>query len=204
VGASSSNGIVTLIAVFIVAGLSLMGYWFYRSRVGKTAAPGAPGAATPKGGRPDAAGSDAGDEETVFFSGPLDPDAAPPATLTIVKSPGMEPGEAFDIQGAASIGRHQRNDVRLVDKSVSRKHAEIYFDRGSYFLRDLGSRYGTVVNRHRISLDATALFDGAEITLGPRSTLQFALQHVAGPDDETLANFPGVAGENDDTFKVDR
>ncbi len=144
------------------------------------------------------------EDETVFFDGSIEPKAAPEAKITVLESPGLEPGTEFTLQGAVSVGRHERSDVRLADKSVSRKHAEIYFDGSSYFLRDLGSRYGTMVNRHRISLDAAPLFDGAQIRLGPRSTLEFNLRKAPGPDDATLVDSPAGNGENDDTFPVDR
>ena len=122
-----------------------------------------------------------------------------------MESPGLEAGKTFDLKGAASVGRPENSNVRLTDKSVSRKHAEIYFDGSSYFLRDLGSRYGTTVNRHRISLDAAPLFDGALIKLGPRSILEFTLPPVEPPDDATLVNHQaGDAGDDDDTFPVDR
>jgi serine phosphatase RsbU (regulator of sigma subunit) len=50
-----------------------------------------------------------------------------------------------------SIGRRSGNDLQLVGSDVSRDHAEIAHDGGSYVLRDRGSRYGTFVNSEQIS-----------------------------------------------------
>lgn len=51
------------------------------------------------------------------------------------------------------IGRSPDCDVVLNNTSVSRQHAELLFDNGGWFLRDLGSRNGTGVNGTRVSGD---------------------------------------------------
>jgi VWFA-related protein len=188
------------IAGIAAVGVLLLGYLVLRGRAKeKSGHQPAPEPVAPR--QPSAASVSPSDEdETVFFDDSVEPKAAPDAVLTILESPGLEAGTTFDIKGSASVGRHDNSDVRLTDKSVSRKHAEIYFDGSSYFLRDLGSRYGTTVNRHRISLDAAPLFDGALIKLGPRSTFEFTLPPAEPADDATLVN---PIGENDDTFQVD-
>jgi VWFA-related protein len=194
------NRVLPWIAGIAVLGALLLGYRVYRGRTKERS--GLRPAAEPYPPQRPTAGtiSQPDDDETVFFDGSIEPKTAPDAVLTILESPGLETGKSFDIKGSASVGRQGSSDVRLTDKSVSRKHAEIYFDGSSYFLRDLGSRYGTTVNRHRISLDAAPLFDGALIKLGPRSTLEFTLPPMEPPDDATLVN---PVGEDDDTFQVD-
>jgi hypothetical protein len=192
-------------AGIFLLGIALLGYLLYRGRGKKTAAeePASTGSFVEQGAKASCAGQP-DDDETVFFDGSVEPKAAPAAALTVLESPGLDPATSFEISGAASVGRHEKSDIRVVDKSVSRKHAEIYFDGSSYFLRDLGSRYGTTVNRHRISLDAAPLFDGAQIKLGPRSVLEFKLRAPEPQDDATLVHFSGEAEDNDDTFPVDR
>jgi hypothetical protein len=47
------------------------------------------------------------------------------------------------------IGRGGKNtvcDIELPERQVSRQHAEIYADRGIYYIRDLNSKNGTYVN----------------------------------------------------------
>jgi tetratricopeptide (TPR) repeat protein len=63
------------------------------------------------------------------------------------------------------IGRDARNDIVLDDKSVSRFHAEVRADAGTFFIVDLKSRNGVWVNGQQIKGRA-ALALGAPVTLG--------------------------------------
>ena len=73
--------------------------------------------------------------------------------------------QKFDIETEpVVIGRHPECDVIIDDASVSRRHAQIVNDDGSFFLTDLESRNGTVLNNTTIQ-QATKLFDGAEIKI---------------------------------------
>ena len=42
------------------------------------------------------------------------------------------------------VGRQEGNDIRIADRRVSRRHAEITVEDGRVFIRDLGSRAGTL------------------------------------------------------------
>jgi pSer/pThr/pTyr-binding forkhead associated (FHA) protein len=63
------------------------------------------------------------------------------------------------------IGRDAANDVMLDDKRVSRFHAELGRDGGSYFITDLNSRNGVWVNKQRINARAP-LELGVPVTIG--------------------------------------
>jgi VWFA-related protein len=125
------------------------------------------------------------------------PDPAPPATLTVVDSINLAPGTAFDLGSRSRVGRTDRNDINIPDKPVSRKHAEIYFFSGRYFVRDLGSRNGVKVNGERAYAEGVPLVDGAEIRLGPKTVLRFNCsppvlpeERATGDDDDaTIQNF---------------
>jgi serine phosphatase RsbU (regulator of sigma subunit)/pSer/pThr/pTyr-binding forkhead associated (FHA) protein len=62
------------------------------------------------------------------------------------------------------IGRRESNDLRLAGSEVSRDHAEIVSDAGSYVLRDRSSRYGTYVNGDQVT--ERPLAHGDRIRLG--------------------------------------
>lgn len=63
------------------------------------------------------------------------------------------------------IGRHPDQDLQLLDRIVSKAHAEIVFKGGRYYLRDVGSRNGTVLNESLVN-GMSLLEDGDEISLG--------------------------------------
>lgn len=67
------------------------------------------------------------------------------AVLQVLK--GLTPGQMFPIEGThAVLGRHPECDIVLDVGAVSRRHAEIVFVDGEYYVRDLQSRNGTFVN----------------------------------------------------------
>ena len=63
-----------------------------------------------------------------------------------------------------TIGRHPECEVVIDDSSVSRRHAMITQDQGQYYIEDLKSRNGTIVNDNEIR-GKTRLFDGTEIRI---------------------------------------
>lgn len=62
------------------------------------------------------------------------------------------------------IGRDPGNDVVLRDPKVSRRHAEVVFERGFFVVHDLQSANGTYLNGRRINV--APLTAGAELKLG--------------------------------------
>ena len=60
--------------------------------------------------------------------------------------------------------RSREADVRISDVNSSRKHAELRRDGAAYWIVDLGSLNGTIVNGKRV--DRHRLRDGDTITLG--------------------------------------
>jgi phosphoserine phosphatase RsbU/P len=60
---------------------------------------------------------------------------------------GVNPGELLPLEGASVIlGRHPACDIVLESASVSRQHARILNVDGSFYLEDLHSRNGTLLN----------------------------------------------------------
>ena len=68
-------------------------------------------------------------------------------------------------QEILSIGRTSDNDFVLVDSGVSRKHAQIMFEGGEYYIQDLGSANGVMVNGKGVSKEQ--LPNICTIGLGP-------------------------------------
>jgi pSer/pThr/pTyr-binding forkhead associated (FHA) protein len=75
-------------------------------------------------------------------------------------------GREFNLcRFATSLGRSVSNDVVLTDKSVSRQHAVIYCLKGKFYIEDIGSTNGTMVNNGALS-SRIELNSGDVIRLG--------------------------------------
>jgi transcriptional regulator with GAF, ATPase, and Fis domain len=81
-------------------------------------------------------------------------------------------------EGEVTIGREASNGIAITDPSVSRKHCLLSGQEGSFRVRDLDSRNGTLVNG--IGIEEKSLQHGDEIAAGDSSFL-FLLE------DESLA-----------------
>jgi VWFA-related protein len=124
------------------------------------------------------------------------------ATLTVVKSMNLDPGKTFEVSiGTTTIGRTSANDIFIPDKPVSRKHAEITFENGTFYICDLGSKNGTQVDGESISSNPECLNDGANIHLSSKTILEFNVvvtEKEVGEDDITRVSDEEI-GEDDAT-----
>jgi two-component system, NtrC family, response regulator GlrR len=86
---------------------------------------------------------------------------------------GAGAGRTFDSTGdKTSIGSHPLNDVLLDERTVSRFHCELLIDEKAVWVKDLGSRNGTIVDG--VTVKEAALRNGSLIQLG-RVGLRFEL-----------------------------
>ncbi len=79
--------------------------------------------------------------------------------------------------GELTIGRAEENDLPIANERVSRRHARIYVEDGAWWVADLGSRHGTVVNGEHLSNDTRRLENGDAIEIGDH-----ALRFLAGEE----------------------
>ncbi|MBE3558635.1 MAG: FAD-dependent oxidoreductase [Ktedonobacteraceae bacterium] len=82
-------------------------------------------------------------------------------------SDGRRTPQVFLLQQARrmTLGRDRQNDIMLADVVVSRRHAEIFPGPEGFYVRDLGSSNGTIVNQTSIS-NPYLLTHGDRIMLG--------------------------------------
>lgn len=122
--------------------------------------------------------------------------------LTFVS--GAKPGDAFPLgpEGSSWVaGRSGDADLVFPDDTVSRKHARIYSARGALWLRDLGSRNGTLVNGRNVAHHR--LRPGDRITIGA-SLLRVdvvpleRLERDKGASNEELASGRSMSGSIQD------
>jgi hypothetical protein len=62
----------------------------------------------------------------------------------------LQTGEAIPLESVTVIGRGAGSTVVVDDPHVSARHAELRYERGQWWLRDLGSSNGTAVNGNLI------------------------------------------------------
>jgi pSer/pThr/pTyr-binding forkhead associated (FHA) protein len=87
------------------------------------------------------------------------------AQLVIVE--GKQKGKTIDLSGPSFlIGRGETCHLRPVSELVSREHAEFVLKGDVLFVRDLGSRNGTLVNGKALTT-AQTLKDGDMVQVGP-------------------------------------
>lgn len=88
-------------------------------------------------------------------------------TLIVERSPGRTPrvGERLALRAANMLGRDAGNDIPLPDEAASARHAKIEAEDGAWWIEDLGSTNGTLVNGVRIER-RERLRPGDEIAIG--------------------------------------
>jgi len=123
-------------------------------------------------------------------------DSVPPCVRMIVLDSGdpkVRPGSLHmvTLQGG-SIGSYGDHQVLIPDTMVSRRHAVVSFRNGRYYLKDLGSSNGTLVNEERVALDE-------EVEVGHGTVVQVGQTRLSchlHPGRETcLQCEPGVVGQ---------
>ncbi|MEO5334507.1 MAG: FHA domain-containing protein [Magnetococcus sp. YQC-5] len=74
-----------------------------------------------------------------------------------------------------TVGRGLENDIMMGDEAISTRHAKVRFgEAGQYFLQDLQSTNGVVVNGHELGNREQELFDGDKVKIGRHEfTLMF-------------------------------
>jgi predicted component of type VI protein secretion system len=86
--------------------------------------------------------------------------------IRLVANTGPAQGSVFNVgEAGATLGRLPENTICLTDGRLSRHHARIDFRDDGYWLTDLGSQNGTLVNDHPLS-EAHRLQAGDSIELG--------------------------------------
>jgi pSer/pThr/pTyr-binding forkhead associated (FHA) protein len=86
--------------------------------------------------------------------------------IQLVANTGPAQGTVFDVgEAGATLGRLPDNSICLTDGRLSRHHAQIDFRDGGYWISDLASQNGTLVNDRPLT-DAHRLQAGDSIELG--------------------------------------
>jgi len=82
-----------------------------------------------------------------------------------VYQPGIAPQQVATPSETITLGRASDCTIPIKDRFLSRRHAEIVHDEGTWYVRDCGSVNGTMLNGVKIA-DPVALHPGDRIALG--------------------------------------
>src|SRR5690606_29336350 len=109
------------------------------------------------------------------------------AKLIVISS---EDRQEFELGAFNSIGRHPDNTIQILDRIISKEHAQGQrLPDGRYLLRDLQSWNGTFFRGERIG--EHRLGDGDEITMGS-TCLRFVESAVSNPAISRVTIAPGT------------
>jgi predicted component of type VI protein secretion system len=93
-----------------------------------------------------------------------------------------------------TVGRLTENTLQIEDASVSSRHAEIFFENNSWFIRDLGSTNGTFLNGSKI--ENAVLNHGDELRFGSIVTLYTSQSDGANHSAGAAADLAAAATES--------
>jgi len=116
-----------------------------------------------------------GEKPTVHI--PAAPEERPLGDLTVIEGEGAKYGTRLALRKERQkIGRAENMDIRLADETMSREHASIWWEDGSFYIQDEASTSGTLVNGEKVTRETLA--DNDVIELG-KTKLVFRV--IAGP-----------------------
>jgi len=107
---------------------------------------------------PDATGFHAA---PAFAEAPRDADG----WLVVERGGGLQEGQRFDLIGGLSVGRSKEADVRIDDRYASSLHARVFSREGRFFVEDMNSTNGTLLNGATLQGEAD-LIDGDHVQIG--------------------------------------
>jgi len=87
------------------------------------------------------------------------------AWLVVVRGGGLDPGTRFDVFGGVTLGRSNDADVSFTDRYASGLHARLYPRGDRYFLEDMNSTNGTLLDGGAVTSEAEVR-DGSMVEIG--------------------------------------
>ena len=78
--------------------------------------------------------------------------------------------ESYELEKDNFIGRGHKCNIRIADEALSSVHCRIYKAEGTFFIEDVGSANGTLLNGEELCDEVVELIDGDKISVG---TLMF-------------------------------
>lgn len=93
------------------------------------------------------------------------PRRGPDGWLVVERGGGLDQGQRLDLIGGLSIGRSKEADVQIDDRYASSLHARVFSREGRFYVEDMNSTNGTLLNGASLSGEAE-LIDGDTVQIG--------------------------------------
>lgn len=93
------------------------------------------------------------------------PRRGPDGWLVVERGGGLDQGHRFDLIGGLSIGRSKEADVQIDDRYASSLHARVFSRDGRFYVEDMNSTNGTLLNGATLQGEAE-LIDGDAVQIG--------------------------------------
>lgn len=93
------------------------------------------------------------------------PRQGPDGWLVVERGGGLERGQRFDLIGGLSVGRSKESDVQIDDRYASSLHARVFSREGRFYVEDMNSTNGTLLNGATLQGEAE-LIDGDAVQIG--------------------------------------
>src|SRR5947209_7529098 len=123
-----------------------------------------------------------------------------------VYQPGLSPQQVTLPAENITLGRASDCTIPIKDRFLSRRHAEIIVDRGTWFVRDCGSVNGTTLNGVKL-VETSLLHPGDRIGLGDSEVVfhsdETTSQFIAIDTDSHATNL-AISVDDDDTEQNDK
>ena len=106
-------------------------------------------------------------DATGFHAAPAYAEAprGPDGWLVVERGGGLERDQRFDLISGLSVGRSKEADVRIDDRYASSIHARVFSREGRFFVEDMNSTNGTLLNGATLQGEAEAI-DGDTVQIG--------------------------------------
>lgn len=109
----------------------------------------------------------------------------PPLSLTILRED-FSPQIRNFVRPEVTIGRNPACDCPLEDETVSARHARLSYHHNQWWLEDLNSTNGTLLNQEKVTLP-TVVISGDEFTCGDtRLTISLPAELLISPTKDNL------------------
>lgn len=94
------------------------------------------------------------------------PDAGYLKLMNIKKGLDFPVQETYLLDKDNVIGRGRSCDISISDMALSTRHCRIYRSEGTFFIEDLESANGTLLNGEAVNEEVVELIDGDKISMG--------------------------------------